>query len=305
MTWKGIPAWRLSAGPVEAVLTPQGGKVQSLRLGGRELLWQGKNKTYRTSQYGDVFETGEFSGFDDMFPNISAGRYPGGLWDGTLLPDHGEVWTQPWRDAETDGGLELTVCGVRLPYRLTKKAVVTERSLELSYEAENLTAHPMQYLWAAHPLFLLEDGMTLELPGAKEIVNTCGGCKSLGPFGEHHPWPVSKDGRDLSRLTTENQCYNKYYVWNPLDENLSRLWYPNGLTVTLRADPVSAVPYLGVWTDEGGYGGYGMACAAPEPCTAPMDRLDAAALFGKESVLPPHGSARWRLIITMEMEGMR
>ncbi|MDL2214325.1 hypothetical protein LJB76_02040 [Clostridia bacterium OttesenSCG-928-O13] len=300
-TYKGAPGWHLSSGALTATVLRRGAKVQSLCWQGKELLWQNRqSEQYAFSSYGDIFETGEFSGFDDMFPNVAASPYPGGVWNGTPLPDHGEVWTQDWDCAVQQDALLCTVHGVRLPYRLEKRvSLAGGNALVLEYRAENLSAYPLKYIWAAHPLFVLEEGLRLDIPGCREIINACWDPISLGAYGAHHPWPVASGGRDLSRLSPQNGCFNKYYVWGPLPQNRSTLRYAGGPSVTLSA-PADAVPYLGVWTDEGGYGGYGMACAAPEPATGAMDRLDTADLFGQVSVLPPQGAATWHLHITLE-----
>lgn len=297
-SYKNVPAYSLCQGELSITVLKRGAKLQSIRFKGKELLWQLGGEAYKQSNYGDIFETGEFSGFDDMFPNISACFYPDGMWKGTQLPDHGEVWTQDWIGGMTQNGIGLSVYGVKLPYKLTKHISVEKNAILLDYRAENLSQYPLKYIWAAHPLFILEDGMKLELIGCEELMNVCDDPKQLGTYGEHHPWPVCARGRDMSRLTSKNRSYNKYYVWNQLKENRSALMYPDGTVVTLSA-PVDKVPYLGVWTDEDGYG-YDMRCAAPEPCTGAFDRLDTADLFGRVSVLESHKSVDWRLTISVE-----
>lgn len=299
--YKDAPGWRLSDGPLEATVLQRGAKIQSLQLAGKELLWQNSGPAYRFSSYGDVFETGEFSGFDDMFPNISAGPYPGGIWSNTPLPDHGEVWTQDWACTVEENRLAFAVNGIRLPYRLEKTVALENGTLHLGYRAVNLTPYPMKYLWAAHPLFVLEEGTQLALEGCAAIVNAAEDKAALGSFGTLHPWPVCLSGRDLSHLGPSHRTYNKYYVWNPLTVNRSALRYPDGTTLTLDA-PADRVPYLGVWTDECGYGGYGMACVAPEPCTGAFDRLDLADLYGRVSVLNGRGTANWTLTISIQKE---
>lgn len=298
-SFKGAEGWALEAGPLRVVLTRYGGKIQSLRHAGRELLWQRNGAAYRYSEYGDIFETGEFSGFDDMFPNISAGAYPGGVWDGTSLPDHGEVWSMLWQCEARGDALFCAAHGVRLPYRLEKTLRLSPQALTLNYTAHNLSHHPLKYIWAAHPLFVLEEGTRLVLPGCREILNASPDPGNLGGFGAAHPWPVSRSGRDMSVLSPQNKTCNKYYVWNDPGQTTARLEYPGGLRVTLEA-PHEQAPYMGVWIDEAGYGGHNMACAAPEPCTGALDRLDLADLYGRISVLPPQGSARWQLTIRID-----
>lgn len=300
-SYKGAPGYTLEDGDLSVTVLKRGAKLQSIRFCGRELLWQSPGTEYRYSEYGDLFETGEFSGFDDMFPNISACPYPDGVWRGTELPDHGEVWTQEWDCAPDGDGVTFAVHGVKLPYSLEKRVSLYDGAVRLDYRAENLSRCPMKYIWAAHPLFILEEGMRLEIPGCTRIMNVCGDPNALGAYGERHTWPLCSSGRDLSVLSRLNRSFNKYYVWDELAENRSSLVYPDGLRVTLNA-PAGSVPYLGVWTDEGGYGDYGMYCAAPEPCTGAFDRLDIADLFGRVSVLDGYEYAGWSLTVNIDYE---
>ena len=37
----------------------------------RELLWQNPGEVYKKTKYGDCYENGEMSGFDEMFPTLN------------------------------------------------------------------------------------------------------------------------------------------------------------------------------------------------------------------------------------------
>lgn len=303
ITYKGIGGWRLTDGDLAATVTDYGAKIQSIRFGGKEMLVQSnsRSETYIISEYGDPFEKGEFSGFDQMFPNVSAGIYPAEPWKDVELPDHGEVWSRMWESSTDRGALCLRTAGVRLPYELRMRIRMRDNEIEINYHAGNLSGHDMDYIWCCHAQFILEDGMRLIPDDAAEIFNAAGGQKYLGAYGEIHGWPVSGDGRDLRTLSSENRCCNKYWIWNALSRNRCTLEYPDGRRVVLTA-PVDKVPYLGVWTDECGYGGYGMRCAAPEPATAAPDSLEAARRYQRMSILPAGGCDDWWLKISFTKE---
>ena len=281
------------------VLPSSGGKIQSIRFCDKEYLVQNPSKNFITAEYDADYLDGDFSGFDEMFPTITACPYPGGVWNGINLPDHGEVWALPFETESNQQSLRLSVHGVRLPYLFSKSISLDGPQLIIDYCAENLSGFPMKYIWAAHPLFILEEGTRLHLPYAHSIMNVYGGCKYLGDFGEKHPWPVSNDNRDLSVLSPEQRCCNKYYVWNRLKHNESTIEYPNGDTITLSCD-AAAVPYLGLWVDEKGYNDGTVACVAPEPCTGAFDSVALADTFGRVAQLPPHGKASWQLRIAFK-----
>jgi hypothetical protein len=66
--------------------------------------------------------------------------------------------------------------------------------------------------------------------------------------------------------------------------------------------PPETVPYLGMWVNEGGWADqYNV---APEPATGGMDRVDAAGMWGMNSVLRGGETLQWWLSITVS-EGER
>ena len=295
--YKNVEAMEIDNGTLSVLALPSsGGKIQSIRYAGKEYLAQNPGSRFVMAEYGAPFTDGDFSGFDDMFPTINACFYPGGIWDGTPLPDHGEVWTLPFKAEPVADSLHLSAYGVRLPYRFSKSITLYGSRLTIDYRAENLSPFPLKHLWAAHPLFVLEEGTKLHLPFAQNIINAHDGCKYLGEYGTIHPWPVSRDGRDLRLLSPAERCYNKYFVWNNLDRNESAIEYPGGVSIILSCD-AEKVPYLGVWVDEMGYAGGTMACVAPEPCTGALDSVILADAFGKAATLPPKGALSWQLRI--------
>lgn len=299
LSYKDLPAHVLSDGDLELIVTNYGAKIQSITFRGKEMLCQSFNQThdYKLSDYAAHFEEGEFSGFDHLFPNISAADYPDGPWQGIRMPDHGEVWTQVWKPELTEKGIAFTVNGVRLPYHFRVEMQLENNDLKLTYTAENLTPYPMKYLWCCHPLFVLEDGMELQLPGCETIINTAPGQKYLGEYLEEHSWPLSNEGRDMSILSSENKCCNKYYVRNPRTENNAHLVYPDGTKISITADGDKA-PYMGIWVDEFGYGEFAMKCAAPEPASAALDSYEPADRYEMNSILPPEGKITWNVTIS-------
>ncbi len=131
---------------------------------GTETLWQNPSPTFARTGYGDPYGNGEFAGFDEMFPTISRCYYESAPWAGIEAPDHGEVWSIPWEAAQGAGDVTLAVNGVRFPYRLQKTVSVQGDKLIARYAAENLSNHPLDFIWAAHPLFNAVPGMKFRVP---------------------------------------------------------------------------------------------------------------------------------------------
>jgi galactose mutarotase-like enzyme len=292
-----------------AVIPGQGAKTASLvyKPRGRELLWQNPGKSFRRTGYGASYLDGEFSGFDEMFPTISECSYESPPWKGTAVPDHGEVWSLPW-ELETRGEeATLTVHGVLFPYRLSKTLRLEGACLQARYQVENLAPLPLEFIWAAHPLFSASEGMEFVVPpGMDAIVNSVPG-PSLGRYGERLGFPTARlaDGGsfDLSRVPARNdRGYQKYFFAGPVTAGWCLLYDPQSRIAIGLSYPREKVPYLGMWLNEGGFAGqYNI---APEPATAAMDRIDFSKMWGWGSTLGPRELRSWYLNIAVR-EGER
>ncbi len=303
--WKDQEALVFENEQIRAALLPRwGAKTVSLvhRATGIETLWQNPAPTFTRSAYGDVYETGEFAGFDEMFPTISRCFYPSAPWAGTEAPDHGEVWTVPWELTLREDSAALSVRGTRFPYLLSKTVSLEGDRLVARYAVTNQSSFPLEFLWAAHPLFNAAEGMRLIVPpGMTRIVNAVPGVR-LGGYGERYGFPLARraDGREirLDRVPRRNtDGYQKYWFAGKATEGWCILRDEARQLNIGMAFPKETVPYLGVWLNEGGYAGqYNI---APEPATAAMDMIDAAKLWGMGSVLAPGSTHEWHLVIAV------
>ena len=196
-TYKDQPALTIESPQVIAQFLPQiGAKLCSLIFKplALELLVQRPGPTYRLASYGgDYVEQGECSGLDDMFPTIDRCYYERYPWQGTLIPDHGEVWSIPWTAAVQGDQVHLATHGVRFPYRLEKWiSFSSDTTLHIAYRLTNLSPYAFDFIWAAHPMFVLEEGATLALPtGIEKTVTAFSASGRLGQYGDEHAWPLA------------------------------------------------------------------------------------------------------------------
>jgi galactose mutarotase-like enzyme len=272
-----------------------------------ELLWQNTGKDYRKTAYGDYYEAGEASGFDEMFPTISRCFYESEPWAGTEIPDHGELWSIPWGYEIADDLVLLRVKGVRFPYYLEKKVFLEGAVVHQQYRVENPVASDLEYIWAAHPLFNTTEGMELIVPqGMHRIVNAVPS-RRLGPYGRIYGFPSAEleGGKkfDLSKVPKKNSAdYQKYWFLGKVTEGWCILYNPKKKLSIGMAWPRDMVPYLGVWVNEGGWADqYNI---APEPATGAMDRVDFSKMWGMSSVLRAGEVHEWQLAISVH-EGDR
>lgn len=299
-TYKSMDAVVLENKWLKALFIPElGGKLASLfnREEEIEYLYQVKEDTLQRPVYGSSFHEYPMFGFDDMFPTITAHYCETEPWRGMLLPDHGEVWTLPWAYGMKENNLHLSVYGVRIPYRLEKWVSLRERSLFMEYKVTNLTPFAFPFIWAAHPLFSVEEGMKILLPpGMKEVMNVEQGTRRMGSYGQIHSWPESTTTPGyridtISSYTGEDR--EKYYMVDELPTGWAALVHPTQKRGISLSFPREKVPYLGIWINEGGY--YGQYNMAIEPCTGALDRVDVAGCWNRVSILEGRQTYSWYL----------
>lgn len=237
-----------------------------------------------------------------MFPSIKRCFYENPPWEGTEIPDHGEVWSIPWDSEITGNKLVMNVDGVRFPYHLKKELSLNDNTLHYRYTTSNKSSFPFSYIWAAHPLFNTVPGMILRVPeGMNRIVNSEPG-NPLGGYGKELSFPVcsTSDGKklDLSVVPEQTETsYQKYYFKDPVPEGWCEIFNPENNLIIRLSFPKEKVPYLGIWLNIMGWANqYNI---APEPTTAAMDRIDLSELWGTGSILEPFKEHHWYLDITV------
>ncbi|SFF40632.1 hypothetical protein SAMN05216251_113125 [Actinacidiphila alni] len=153
-----------------------GGRWTSLRAGDREWLWCRDEPRRADVRPGDAFA--DAGGIEECLPTVRG------------VPDHGDVWSRPWR---REGGTE---CVDHPDFRLARRigtgpggaAVVDYR----------LNAAPgFRFLWAAHALLDLAEGARIVLPdGARGRLYPDGGA-NWSPFDWPHADPAPEQAWDV------------------------------------------------------------------------------------------------------------
>jgi galactose mutarotase-like enzyme len=287
------------------VLPALGGKIASLQRNGTELLQQ-PLRPYAARTLTMGFEESDASGFDECLPSVAACAIdtPSGE---RQIPDHGEFWRLPCTvEAATSNQVKLAAVGLVLPLRFERTVLLDGDVLRINYRLENVGPANVPYAWSAHPLFSVDPGDSITLPASVERVTVEGSARSrLGTSGSVHRWPITSlaDGSSTSLDIAgrpEEEIGDKLYTrapgegWCVLDRKQA------GLRVRVDFDPALS-PWLGLWLCYGGWP-EGQAnrqnCVAIEPCTAPIDSLEAALKSGSASWLTPGQSVSWWMTIT-------
>ncbi|MCE5188049.1 MAG: hypothetical protein LLF75_02530 [Eubacteriales bacterium] len=301
-TYRDVPCVNLESECLLVKVIPDsGGKIQSIfdRRTQTEALYQTNRATFTRPYYGMPFDEGDLSGFDDMFPTISACRYPDVPWEGIGLPDHGEVWSLPWDSVAEGGSLTLSCRGVRLPYLLQKRLTFSRAdTLSLAYRAQNCSPFPLRFIWAAHPLVRIDESSEVLLPPeVKEIFHTYDGPRQPDAFGRTGGWAEEKARYGAIADPAEPHC-GKFYVDGELRTGESAVYSNRTHQYVKFRVPTTQVPYLGVWVNWDGYT-VPQKNMALEPCTGAPDAIDVASRYGRISELPPNGTYEWSLEIEL------
>ncbi len=301
--YKGIDSIILENEGLRVEFLPKyGGKMASFyhKRTDREFLFQSDNEELKIPEYGADFSKFDSSGFDEVFPSIDSTFYPDGKWIGTLIPDHGEVWSLEWNLKVNNEELIFSVYSPRFPYKLEKKVELLDNKLRIDYQAINLSNEEFKFIWTAHALLNCDHKSTrIILPeGEDRIINVEASSQHLGSWGEIYSYPIAKlnTGKeiDLSRVEPKsvNNC-EKFYIPHKLKEGSCGVEYTDTKERLVYHFPVDKVPYLGVWKTQGGYrGDYNIAL---EPCTGIYDDLYLADKIGRVASIAGQESYEWFL----------
>ena len=287
----------IRAGACSVAVLPQfGGKISSIRVGEQELLQQPLAPlASRTRSM--TFDAGDASGWDECLPSVAGCRVNTESGQAEI-PDHGDLWRVEWEQQESrisiqgvegkpDSSITLIGKCFSLPLEIKRKLELVQSGkcwdLKIQYTLSNRSSSAVPWSWAAHPLFSVQEGDRIVLPGSVNALRLEGsGGGRLGKGGDIIAWPIAKlsDGSsaDLSIAdATDSGIADKLFA-GPLTaaENWCALERMTaGLRIRVNFDPI-ATPYLGMWICYGGWPerpGPKQVCVALEPATAPVDSL--------------------------------
>ncbi|MEW2142225.1 hypothetical protein AB0869_05315 [Micromonospora vinacea] len=256
-----------------------GGRWTSLHGGGREWLWRGPEPGRHEVRPDDAFV--DAGGLEECLPTVRG------------EPDHGEVWSRPWRDAGPG-----TVVIERPAFTLTRRIADSGGVVVADYR---LAADPgYRFVWAAHALLDLSPGARLDAPvGTPTRLHPEAAAllpPGRWPTGEPWmtgPWPAPAglpldvfgpdDGTALGAVLLD--CARAQVI-----DGADRLT----LELECSGQPRSTALWrnLGGWPANGPYRSVGI-----EPMLgAAFDLTDAGP--DDAAVVPPTGEVTWRLTIS-------
>ncbi|MHA6533218.1 DUF4432 family protein [Paenibacillus sp. BAC0078] len=285
------------------VVPQRGSKIVSLfdKINGREWIYR-TERPWEPLNPGMDWNEGDRGGWDEMFPTITPSPCPDEAWEHVFFPDHGEVWSRPWRYDLDGDKLRMEIDGVQFPYTLSKIISLEGNRLNINYELENRTSEAFSYLWAAHPLLQVQPGMKLiTMPAQASIQLTYSHRERLGGLFDitSYPLAATKEGgiTDLSTLEDASGGHaEKYYFTNPLEVGYAGICDPTSGAGIFFSFVPEEIPYLGIWAHYGAFGNYTFAI---EPATGYLDSVQEAYNRGKVKRVAGKSTDRWRLEVQL------
>lgn len=245
--------------------------------------------------YDDVWR----GGFEELFPNDAPGQF-----DGRMLPDHGELWNQPFEvvsSSRTAVHLRRRCTSVRADVEKTVSIDGVGPGVTIAYRLSSRAPAPLWHLFKLHSALRVEAGDRLLLPGGSvtPVEPGVGRIAGAGPY----QWPTATDGAgasvDLSLVRSEKERFREFVYVSGLPEGwcgIRRQGTGESLRITF---PLSVFPYCWLFLTYGGWRGYNTAVL--EPCTNLPKDLSAARERGICAVLGP-GEVR-EFAVRLEVRG--
>jgi galactose mutarotase-like enzyme len=301
VTVAGLTAIALRAGGLELVTIPAlGGKVSHLRrLDGREWLWRSDRIPMRAVRPDASYATfGDNGGWDECFPNVAPGAAPG--WPS--LPDHGELWSQPWDMVVSEHEAGVTLHGVA---RSTLHAIELRRDITLlhdepvahaAYALRNESDAELPWLWSAHPSFNAPPGTRVEIPGFGQVRVDRSAGDDAPAANDMLPWSGAiADASGCFTMPEQGGWAVKLFGDVPAGRRVALTEPAKGERLELEIG--GDVAHLGIWIEAGAHtsaDGAPVHRLAVEPCLGAADGLaEAMALGVAPPPLAPGSERRW------------
>ncbi|MDR6553151.1 DUF5107 domain-containing protein [Paenibacillus qinlingensis] len=292
-TYKGFLSITMENEQIRMEIVPDlGGKLVSLiyKPSGKEWLLDSGERSLRQPHYGSSFGEWDMSGWDECFPTIN--ECPWELDKRVILPDHGEIWSLPWRYSIEENEVVCSVESSLLSYQFIRSITMhAGNTVRMKYRVDNRNDQPMPFLWVPHPQFAMTEQTRILLPEPMaEMLCVYAGHKLKE--GETYAW---EDVSLVSPAVTGDG--RKFYYVGQVPISWSGLYGQESENFLIVSVPKEKVPYLGIWIDEGMFNDR-VTCAL-EPSIGYYDSLDKAVSNGSAQTIPAQASFEWYLDLTI------
>lgn len=210
------------------VLPQLGAKVWNIihKPSNRNMLWHNPHVAPQVQQFGAHFDDVWSGGWDELVPN----DVPTEVLFGDVLPDHGEVWSQPavWEIVETgaDSAAVRFVNHGRVYSTRFEKTIVLradESVCRVQYRYTNLGVTPIDFLWNIHPALNSSPNTYLDLPAKRAITDEWSSLLCDGGTEFEWPYLMARKGQKIDlRMMPPNGTLADIHIYMP---DVKQGWY--------------------------------------------------------------------------------
>jgi hypothetical protein len=276
-----------------------GGKVASLidKADKFDLMFDYPVELPTGPRYDVSFDDSWYAGWDECFPAVAPGQYPGHPYEGINIPDHGELWGLPTTAVPTKAGITTVWHGLRFGYRLTRKLHLEDAEIIADYTLINLAPFQFRFVWSMHSLMSMASRVKLSVPTPAQFRF------SHDAEGMDHQklfdWPAVEAGLDVSDLAELPIRRGwKMFSMEPITAPVMVEYPARGRSLKVEYSSEDELPaYWGIWVNTGGWAGNQH--FAIEPTTGRFDHLHRAVQDASAGQVGPMGRRDWSVKWTL------
>jgi hypothetical protein len=188
---------------------------------GKDWLWHPSRYrgVKRNLPVGASFDDNWSGGWDEIFPNDSAGEFRG-----RVLADHGELWSQPWTIVDQgQRSATLVYSCSTVPVTIKKSIIIAPDGVNIRYLLHNQSEQGVPFLFKLHCALSIEKGDEILLPQClMEPVDT--GFSTIIGQAARTPFPLAYDkgGNEvrIDRIPGKEALQQEFFYAS----NLSQPW---------------------------------------------------------------------------------
>jgi hypothetical protein len=210
------------------VLPELGAKIYNFthRPSDTNLLWHNPRIAPSVQPFGADFDNVWSGGWDELIPN----DIPARTIDGDMLPDHGEIWSQPseWQvvgSEDSSATLRFTNYGHVLPTVFEKTITLREGEpfFTIKYQLTNLGTKRIDFLWNVHPALRICSSTRLDVPARRGLVDSWRTEQFEANSEYEWPYAVDRAGNkiDLRKVPPSDAGLADQHYF----PNISQGWY--------------------------------------------------------------------------------
>jgi hypothetical protein len=228
-SYKGLQIVRLENELIRLDVLPQlGAKIWNIvhKPSNRNMLWHNPHVAPQTQPFRAHFDDVWSGGWDELIPN----DVPTEALFGDVLPDHGEIWSQPaeWEIVENEANSTAVrfvnygrIYSTRFEKTISLRA--NKPFFQVQYCYTNLGVTPIDFLWNIHPALNSSPDTHLDLPSRRAVTDSWSSLLCDGGTEFRWPYLVTRSGQKIDlRMMPEKGSLADILIYMP---DVEAGWY--------------------------------------------------------------------------------